>query len=261
MNNTQVLISLICHVEASNKRVNIGWDEVTQWQEGLLKRFVSIGILAKDVNTQSLVCTGCEHNCFMDIVLADDSKRAFIVCDKPDMQSQMGRIKVPLERLQQWQVSARQFALVIADLLGFDYSPVNQNNSASYKLGMLKGKNGRRWVILSVKPLALEVNGHTLLLSDLLYFNGAKLDIDQLQVDSIVDLTTPNTGKTYIPNTSKQESRKLATQLMYQNWNDEYRELQHNNPNRTDTWYSMQISKLAIAQGKSAGTIRKNMKK
>jgi hypothetical protein len=261
MNNTQALTTLIDHVSASDKPVNIGWDEVAQWRDGLLKRFAKLGLIDKDVNAQSLECMGCEHRCFMDVLLTEDSKRAFIVCNHPEMQSQMGRINVPLERLKQWQTSARQFAVVIAGLLGFDTAPAYQKNSASYKLGMLKGNSGRRCVSLVIKPLQLEISGHTLPVIDLLYFNDNELAIDVLRIASLLDLTAIDTDKAYTPNISKQETRKRATQAMRQNWRDKYQVLLLEHPYKTDEWYSMQISKLPIANGRSAETIRKDMKK
>ncbi len=261
MNDTQALAALINHVSASDKPVNIGWDEVAQWQDGLLKRFMKLGLLVKDVNAQSLECMGCEHRCFMDVLLAEDSKRAFIVCDHPDVQDQMGRIQVPLERLQQWQASAKQFSGVVARLLGLDVKPVYNKESACYKLGMLQSDKGRRWAILYTQPLRLVINGYTVPVIDLLYFNDNELAIDMLRIKSLLDLAAIDTGKAYTPNISKQETRKLATQAMRQNWRDEYQSLQLTHPNKTDDWYSMLISKLPIANGRSAETIRKDMKK
>ncbi len=108
MDNSQALTALFEYVNASDKPVNIGWDEVQQWQNGVLEHFITAGLLNnKGVNTESLLCTGCEQTCFMPVYLTDDAQRAFIVCDDPDKQEQMGRIQVPLERLQQWQTSAR----------------------------------------------------------------------------------------------------------------------------------------------------------
>jgi hypothetical protein len=104
LNYFQALASLIAHSNASNGPVNIGWDEVAQWQDGILNRFIDLGVLVKDVNTKSITCLGCEHNCIMEVLLTEDAKRAFIVCEDPDMQGHMGRISVPLVRLQQWRI-------------------------------------------------------------------------------------------------------------------------------------------------------------
>lgn len=59
----------------------------------------------------------------------------------------------------------------------------------------------------------------------------------------------------------KQENRKLATQDMYKSWHKKYLELKKKHPNFSDVDIAENIAKLAIAQGKSAGYIRKNMLK
>lgn len=254
--------SLMAHVDASDAPVSLGWDELQQWQqEGVLEVFIGLGLLEMDVKAKSLVCSGCEQQCFMPVYLTDDEQRAFIVCDDPDRQSQMGRVAVPLVRLQQWRVSARQFAEVVAGLLGFDSKPDFHKASASYRLGMLKSKGGRRWVSITVQPLAVEINRQTVPLADLLYFSGESLELDQPRIDELINAIPSDAGVAYTPDTSKREARKLATQAMYQNWHDEYLVLQRRHPGKSDIWYSLQIAKLPIAQGKDSETVRKNMKK
>lgn len=261
MDYSQVLTALIAHVEASDKPVNFGWDEAQEWKKDVLEGFVAAGLLTKDVDARSLQCLGCEHHCFVDVLLAnDDSERAFIVCDHPDMQNQMGRINVPTERLQQWQASSKHLAIIVSSLLGFKTKPDYKNETASFKLGMLKGKNGRRWVWLQTKPLSLEINRHTVPLDDLLYFEAGELLIDEAKINLLVNAAPKDTSKTYASSVSKQEMRKLATQAMYQDWNDEYQQLKKKHQNKSDSWCSIQIAKLAIAQGKDSETIRKNMK-
>lgn len=206
MNNTQVLASLIDHVNASDKPATIGWDEVAQWSDGLLKRFLQLGLLVKDVNTQSLECLGCEHRCIMDVLLTEDTKRAFIVCEHPDMQDHMGRIQVPLERLKQWQASAKQFANVIAGLLKLDTKPAYSKETATYKLGMLASAKGRRWAILHTQPLRLEIAGHFVPLADVLFFNGGELVLDLDRVQSMLNANAANVGKAYTPKIDKRQA-------------------------------------------------------
>lgn len=253
-------MALIAHVEVSDKPVLIGWDEVSQWPEGLLKQFLKLGLVAKDVSAKSLTCAGCEHHCTMDVLLAEDAKRAFIVCDHPDMQDQMGRMQVPLERLQQWRASPLQFASVIAAILGLDTKLSFNKETTSYKLGMLKSEGGRRWASLFTQPLRLEIAGHFVALGDMLFFDGGELVFDVDRIKSLLSSNPANVGKAYTPNTNKQEARKAATQAMYQNWCDEYQALFRKHPDKTDVWFSTQIAKLPIAHNKSAETIRKHMK-
>lgn len=261
MNSSQALSALIESVSMSSKSVSFGYYELQQWQDGVLKAFVAAGLLTKGTQTQSLECAGCENHCYMPIYFSEDSRRAFIVCDDPYQQSRMGRINVPLPRLQQWQASAKQFALVVAVLLGMSDKPDYQNETASYKLGMLKGDKGWRWLTLRTQPLLLEANRQTVPIADLLCFSDYRLEIDSLAVEALLNATPSNTGNDYTPNTSKREASKQDTQAMYQDWRDTYQALLQKHPRKPDTWYSNQIAKLPISQGRQAETIRKHMKK
>lgn len=261
MDNNQALDAVIARLDALGNSASLKWDEVQQWPEGVLNSLVSNGLLTKGVNANSLQCTGCENHCFMNVVLADDeSKRAFIVCDHPEMQSQMGRINVPAERLKQWQCSPKHLALVIADLLGFESKPEYQKEVGNFKLGMLKGVKGRCWVVLQTQPLVLVVNRHSVPLVEILYFEGDALQLDKLKIDELVDGRPQGSDKVYVPNVSKREANKLQTQVMYQDWRDEYQKLLKTHRKKGDVWISKQIEKLPIANGRSAGRIRKMMK-
>jgi hypothetical protein len=57
----------------------------------------------------------------------------------------------------------------------------------------------------------------------------------------------------------RREARKLDTQAMHESWRREYRKLKKNRPGMSDVWYSQRIAKLAIANDRSAETIRKHM--
>jgi hypothetical protein len=256
---SQALAAVIAHINASGKSIHIGWDEVGRWQIDALALLVGVRLLSKGNDAHSLECNGCEHRCFMPVERTDDKQRAFIVCDHSEMQSHMGRIAVPLQRLKQWKTSPKHFAVAVAKLLGFEGEPQAANDGASYQLGMLKSKGGRRWVSLAVSSLEIVINQHPTPVSDLLYIDNNTLVIDRERIDSMLNSATKN-DKAYTPNTNKQELRKLATQAMHQDWKDKYLYLSKKNPEKKDEWYAWEISKLPIAQEKKPETIRKNMK-
>ncbi len=260
MDSQQAINAVIDRLNRSSKPVQFGFDELQAWQQGLLEGFIKAGLLTKDVAAQSLTCSGCEQHCFMPVVYTEEQQRAFIVCDDPDQQDHMGRIAVSLDRLQQWQTSAKQMAALIARLLGVTAKPTYQQESASYALGMLKRDSGRRVVSLTVQPLALVINQQPVELDELLYFDGDQLVIDRPRVDELLNTAPSPTGKAYNPDTSKREARKLATQAMYQDWNDAYRKFKQQYPDKKDSWHSFQIAKLPVAQGRDSETIRKKMK-
>ena len=72
-----------------------------------------------------------------------------------------------------------------------------------------------------------------------------------------------STDKTYVPSNVKREAGKLKTQKMYQTWRKKYRELVkiHGHRNLKDKWYSLQIEKMDIANGRDWNTIYGEMRK
>ena len=264
MTYNDVLGELLAHLRAKNKTITIDWDTVQEWPDGALKAFLKIGLLKAAPAAQTLECHGCEKHCFMDVVTLPNDyptlTRAFIVCDDADMQAQMGRITVLLDRLKQWQSSPKQLAKVLAGFLGLTDAISASGDQTIFKLGMLKGEKGRRWVCLNGADLTIEINQHVVPVNEVLYFDGETLQIDQNRIDDLVNREPLSTGKRYTPSTSKREVRTLKTLAMYQDWKDEYVRLKKKNPYKKEEWYAIEISTMQISKGRSYGTIKKNMK-
>ncbi len=253
-----ILKAIFAELEATGKPAYVSWDSVQEWPVGALNGLMAARMLSTTSTAQTIECKACEQHCYSDIVFHGEA--AFIVCEDAEMQSQMGRMQIPVEQLQQWKISVKQIARVVAGFLGFDSKIEYKSSQENIRLGMLKGSKGRRPVTLNSKMLSLEVNGYEMPLRELLYFENDELLIDRARVDDCLNRSSRKEGKQYSPSIDKQEARKLKTQAMYQDWNDEYLALKQNHPNKSDSWYSIQIAKLDIAQGKKSETIRKNMK-
>ncbi|GAW87344.1 conserved hypothetical protein [Bathymodiolus platifrons methanotrophic gill symbiont] len=265
MTFNDVLLALLAHLRAENKPIIIGWGVVQKYPEGALEVLLKAGLLVRASAAQSIECHACENHCFMDVItlIHDDPvlTRAFIVCDDVEMQSQMGRVQIPLVQLQQWQTDIKRLSKVIAGLLGLKDKIAFTVNQPVIKLGMLKAAKGRRWVTLNSLDLSLEINQHTVPVDEVLYFEREQLFIDQDAIDDLLNREPLRQGKSYIPLTNKREARKLETQMMYQGWQDAYVQLKKQNPTKSNKWCSLQIAKMDIANAKDAETIRKNMVK
>lgn len=263
MTINDVWLVLLDHLRAINKPIMIDWDIAHKWPEGTLNAFLELGILLPGSASQSIVCHACENHCFMDVLTLPHADpvltRAFIVCDDPNMQNQMGRVQIPLIRLQQWQGSVKQLSQVIANLLGLADKIAFAVNDPVIKLGMLKAPKGRRWVTLNSLDLSLEINKHSVPIDDVLYFEGEQLVVDQDAIDDLLSREPLTQGKPYIPSVNQREASKLKTQAMYQDWNDEYFRLTKLHPNKSKSWCAKQIAKMDIAQDKDSETIRKNI--
>lgn len=255
----QLISEILTRLSAIGDSLSLDFDEVQQWPSGLLNTLEQARFLVKDVRAQSLECDGCEYGCFMPVIFTEDATRSFIVCDHPEQQEHMGRIAVDLARLNQWQLTTKQVASVVARLLGFDTEPQYQKESAGYTLGMLKGKKGRRAAVLALNPLSVIINHRSMLVNELLYLEGGQLFIDILRINDALKANPPN-SKPYTSNTDKQQAKKLTTQAMYLDWQDQYKKLKRENPKKSDVRISVQISKMDIAKGREPEAIRRKMK-
>lgn len=260
LDHNGALTGLIRAINASESSVILSADTILEWQDEVLEPFLNAGLLSVDMQAGSIVCDGCENHCYMPVQLSEDARQAFIVCDHPDQQSTMGRLPVDKERLRQWESSVKCFASTVARLLELDDKPIFSEASQVYQLGMLKGAKGRRAVSLSSSPMNLMIKDRAVALEEIIYFEGGILKIDFATVDELLNKAKAGCSVGYTPNVDKRESRKLATQSMYQDWRDAYQKLSAANPGKSDSWCAVQIAKMDIAQGKSEGTIRKNMK-
>lgn len=264
MNNHLVLLDLLAHISATREPVVIDWDSAQQWPSGALNCLIQAGILVSASSAQSIECNACENRCFMDVLVqaggGNYDDRAFIVCEDSEMQSQMGKIQISLERLQQWKTSFKQLAGMVAGLLGFDGSVEYRLGQESIRLGMLKSKGGRRWVTLLNQPLELEINGYKTPVNELLLIENGELVIDRLRIDELVHTKPLSVGKSYVPTTDKREAGKLATLAKHQDWQDEYASLLVQYPEKNKSWFSRKISRMPIAQGADSETIRKHLK-
>lgn len=265
MTLNDVLSELLEHLGTALKSVTFDWDAIQEWPQGALAALLQEKLLTPTTSAQSLECNGCEHRCFMDVLtFVDDAKkvtRAFIVCDEPEKQSEMGRISIPLERLEQWKTSHKHFAKAIVGLLSLNDEIKIENNA--FRLGMLKSDKGRRWLSLNVQPLTLEANRNAVSLGDVLFFEGDALCIDYERIKVLINSEPLNTGKEYHPTTSKRDARKQATEAMYQDWQDQYQWFRKKHPNKnthSDSWIARQIEKMDIASNRSANTISRHMK-
>lgn len=263
MSLNRILGQLLDRIETDDLSTVIGWDEVRLWPEGTLALLLKCRLLERHVDASSLECHACEHRCFSEVVRysADPASRAraFIVCEEPDMQQQMGRVNVPLERLQQWKTSLRMLANVLVHLLGLNEPAEHSPKSGLYTLGFIRGSTGRRAVSLRNTPLTLLVNQHEIPLRDVFSFSGEQLILDRAVLAEVAAMPSVSKQKDYEPQIDKQEARKQSTQAMYKDWQDKYCELRSQYPERSASWISKYIAKLDIGKGKGSETIRKNM--
>jgi hypothetical protein len=239
----------------------ISWELVRQWPINAIEIFQDAGWIKPKESAKSVVCPGCEENCFMPVhsvsARKDQPARAYVACDQRD---DMGRIPIPPEMFQQWQITENQVAQWIARQLGLRGKPKRDNESNNILIGDVQGKKKTGQLELNcTKPASLKASGHSLSLIEVIYLKKNQLQIDRAATFNLIDRPPP--ANRYTPSTARREARKLDKQDMYKSWRKAYRELNRNNPDKSDNWCALQIAMMDIAQGRDSETIRKEMKK
>lgn len=255
-----ILGDLILRI-SSKDNGTVSWEQVREWPEGALEVFQDAGWINTVEPAKSVTCPGCEDNCFMPVhvspMLPGKPARAFVACDRRD---DMGKIPIPLNNLQQWQITENQVALWVANQLRLKGKPKKDKETRSFLIGDIQGKKqSGRLELVFVEPVSLKASGHFLPLNEIVYFENNELQIDRKAIFNVVD-RLPVKDR-YNPSIARRESRKLDTQEMYKSWQKEYKKLKRKRPTMSDVWYSQQIAKMDIAQGRNAETIRKEIKK
>jgi len=255
-----ILHELIEALGAAEGLVVIGPNVVQSWPDSALGMLTQSGVLSAAKQAESIECPKCEDRCFMDVHIASQPNkpaRAFVVCEESETQ---GRIKIPLEHLQQWKTSPLHFSKVIAQLLNIECKAEYKHGQTNIRIGMLATKKGRHWLSLNMSPPALEINQHTAPLDEVLFFEEGRLSIDSHRIKLLAEDGRKNKAKSYTPTVEQREAGKRKTEAMYEDWRAEYLRLSKKHPDKSDSWISKQIANLDIAQDRDSETIRKNMK-
>ncbi len=183
---------------------------------------------------------------------------SFIFCDK---RSDINRVPVPAERLTQWQCNADLVCGFIATSLDLRRSDKPKGSTDLWEIGIASGNKRNQMLCLQGNGLLTLVAGNnTVPLAELIEYIDGAYSLDDAMIRQLVDTATTADDR-YTPSDIKREARKLDTLAMHESWKKAYRDLKKKRSNMSDVWYSQQISKLDIANGREAETIRKNMKK
>ncbi|WP_426370449.1 hypothetical protein [Pseudocolwellia sp. HL-MZ7] len=268
MHVDQVLLLLLNSLTLKSHKLVLSCFSVNLWQEQAFTLMLDNKLITPISTAKNIQCRYCEKNCTLDVIPHSypNKTRYYAVCEDPIMHEQVGRMTIPPEQLKQWQISIKQLAVLIAELLGLSSDISYKADQKSISLGALSSKAGRKSVVLNVEPLTLVVNQSILPINELLYFEGDKLLLDRDKIEHALNIKQPPATKNYSPNIDKKELRKAKTQAMYQSWQEEYEKLQRENPHKpnqpkkTKGWYAYQISKMPIAQGGSAANITRILK-
>ena len=262
MTPIEALLELLGRVGARESSPVLVVDgELNQWPAEAVKAMKSQKLIMKARPSSSAICPGCERECVMQVHSPPAKTkvgRSFVVCDK---RSDINRVIVPTERLNQWQCRAEMVCEFVAAELGLRRTGSQTTSLGLWEIGIAHGVKRTQMLCLKVDgELSLIAGDVSHPLADLILYSDGNFRIDHTLIGRLVDSST-TTDPRYTPSIARRESRKLDTKAMHETWQKEYRKLRKKHPEKSDVWISTKMSKSDIAQGRSAETIRKNMKK
>lgn len=253
------LIELLARVGVCNgAAVLVSAEELSQWPAAAVAAMKSQKLLAKARPAASAICPGCERACTMPVYTVPARPQSFIVCDK---RSDINRVPLSAARLVQWRSDAEAVRGFIARSLGLRLSNQHHADPGLLNIGIASGDKRSQMLCLRAKgDLTLVAGNNGMPLPELVGFRDDEYSVDVAMVRQLVNSATTADPR-YTPSNARREARKLDTQERHERWRKAYRELKKRRPKMSDVWYSQQIAKGEIADGRSADTIRKHMKK
>ncbi len=262
MKAIDALLELLERVNACrDTAVLVNDEDLLQWPKAAVKAMKSQKLIVKAHPSKSALCPGCERNCIIPVhtdISATGCSSSFVVCDK---RSDINRVLIPAERLTQWQCNADLVCRFTSTSLSLRQPVKKANDNGRWEIGIVSGDKRSQMLCLEVSgTLTLIAGGSKVPLAELIEYHDGAYMLDDVQIRRLVDSATTADDR-YTPSDTRREARKLDTKAMYESWSKAYRDLRREKPGMSDVWYSQQIAKMEIAQGRDAETIRKRMKK
>ena len=260
MTPRDALVELVERVGARHgAAVLISAEEVRQWPADAVSAMKSHTLLARARPATTVVCPGCEEDCVMPVQTMPAEPRGsapFIVCDK---RSDINRVAIASERVDQWTCDAAAIARFVAGRLDLRRSGRRSDRSGMLEIGLAAGDTRRQMLCLRAhRDVALVAADNAVPLADLVDFDRGDYVIDASAVRQLIDLTT-TADPHYTPSTARREARKLDTQALHEGWQKAHRDLRKRRPNQSTTWYALQIAKTNVGAGRSPATIRRHL--
>ena len=169
--------------------------ELSEWPSAAVASMKAQGVITKARPATSTVCPGCEQECVMPVHVINvkvPKPDAFIVCDK---RSDINRVPVPVDRLEQWQATGESVAALLARLLDMHRSSGSSGESTRWEVGMFKGaKHSSHLVLVSDDRLTLSLAGHSISVTDVLTFAGKTFKVDRRTLTRLVDHPVAGAG-------------------------------------------------------------------
>jgi hypothetical protein len=165
--------------------------ELEEWPSELVAALQASGLLVGTRPATGIVCPGCERQCYEPIEFFPEGAdgrpaRAFVFCTDPD--GGYGSVSIPLEALDQWQLSGDCLADYLADGLSLSRPPMRLGDPGRWEIGLLKGvAHSSHLAMMAEDRLVLKLAGHMIPVADVLMLENGALRIDRRELMRRVD--------------------------------------------------------------------------
>ena len=149
MTPLDALVELVERVGARHgAAVLISGEELRHWPDVAVSAMKSHTLLVRARPATTVVCPGCEEDCVMPVQTMPAEPRGsapFIVCDK---RSDINRVAIASERVDQWKCGVEAIARFVAGLLGLRRSGGRSDGSGMVRIGRAAGDTRRQMLCL-----------------------------------------------------------------------------------------------------------------
>ena len=194
----------------------VAWEQVRHWPGGAIGFFQKAGWIKPTVAASTVECPVCEESCFMPVLVLPArngrASRAYVACDRHD---NVGRVKIAMSQLRQWQITEAQIARWVSRAVGLKGKPEQDKATGVFTLGTLQSK--KRLASLefnTADSVCLKASGHSLPLRQIVNVEGDQPSIDRGAIADLVDLLPATEFKDRdIPSTGRRETRKRGSPI------------------------------------------------
>lgn len=187
------LIELLERVGASQgNAVLVNDEELTQWPMAAVAAMKTQGLLAKTKPASSVICPGCERDCVMPVHIIPAKEnfptRAFISCDK---RSDISRVPVSFEKLNQWQCTTDFVCNFIATCLELRRSNKQTARNDLWNIGIVTdGKRSQMLCLQTNGELILVAGNNEIPLIELINYHNGSYSLENALIRQLMDAET-----------------------------------------------------------------------
>lgn len=215
MTGEEALIEVLERLASQHgSAVYINNQELSEWPSDVVAAMKSQKLLTKARPAQSAICSGCERECVMPVYIMSRNTgdiQAFIVCDK---RSDINRVPVQGESIEQWQASGDSISDLLAKLLGLNRSDSKNGVLARWEIGVFKGSKHSGHLVMNVEDqFDLTLAGYVIPLTEVLSFDGQSLKIDNRKLIKLVDQPVQGGGNAESAAQRRERLKKRVEEL------------------------------------------------